>query len=483
MMKSSISASTVVSSFLWVLIEKFGYSSISLLSTLILARLLSPYEFGLIGSVAIITSLSNMIVESGMGAALVNKENTTKKDYNTVFTFNLSMSCFLYALIFIAAPFIADYFGNPVIKDIIRVLSLSLIINAFTLVQRTILIKNLLFKKQSFIALFSLSLSVIVSVFMAYQGWGVWAIVAQLLLYAAIYSVTIFFIIRYIPKIHFSFSSFKELLGFGGRVTLSSAIQVGYNDIISSVIAKIYSIQTTGLYVQSQKLISFPVNIFRSLFDGAAFPILSKIKDKEEFAKMCSQINRGIYFLAFPLLLVIPFNTQEIIKIVLGNQWLEANTIFSILSVGVLILLIEIAAFNILKSSGNAKSYLRIGIYRAMIGFSMLLITFSFSLEVLLLGIILTNLLVSIITISKVNTTTAYKFNNQLKDISLPLIIAFLANVIALFIVKFVETNQDIIKLLLHIVFMLFIFLVICYMLKVKELYFVIKKMNRRKNG
>lgn len=482
-MKNSVTGSKVASSFLWVLIEKFGYSGISLLSTLVLARLLSPYEFGLVGSVAIITSISNMLVESGMGAALVNKENTTEKDYNTVFTFNLSMSCFLYALIFIAAPFIAGYLGNPVIKDIIRVLSLSLIINAFTLVQRTILIKNLLFKKQSFIALFSLSLSVIISVFMAYQGWGVWAIVAQLLLYAAIYSVTIFFIIRYIPKIHFSFSSFKELLGFGGRVTLSSAIQVGYNDIISSVIAKIYSIQTTGLYVQSQKLISFPVNIFRSLFDGAAFPILSKIKDKEEFAKMCSQINRGIYLLAFPLLLVIPFNTQEIIKIVLGNQWLEANTIFSILSVGVLILLIEIAAFNILKSSGNAKSYLRIGIYRAMIGFSMLLITFSFSLEVLLLGIILTNLLVSIITISKVNTTTAYKVKSQLKDIGYPLIIAVLANVIALFIVKFIETDQDIIKLLLHMVFMLIIFLGFCYMLKVKELNFVIQKMNRRKNG
>lgn len=482
-MKNSVTGSKVVSSFLWVLIEKFGYSGISLLSTLALARLLSPYEFGLVGSVAIIISISNMLVESGMGAALVNKENTTEKDYNTVFTFNLSMSCFLYALIFIAAPFIAGYLGNPVIKDIIRVLSLSLIINAFTLVQRTILIKNLLFKKQSFIALFSLSLSVIVSVFMAYQGWGVWAIVAQLLLYAAIYSVTIFFIIRYIPKIHFSFSSFKELLGFGGRIILSSAIQVGYNDIISSVIAKIYSIQTTGLYTQSQKLISFPVNIFRSLFDIGAFPILSKIKDKEEFAKMCSQINRGIYLLAFPLLLVIPFNTQEIIKIVLGDQWLEANTIFSILSIGVLILLIEIAAFNILKSSGNAKSYLRIGIYRAMIGLSMLLITFSFSLEVLLLGIILTNLLVSIITISKVNTTTAYKVKSQLKDIGYPLIIAVLANVIALFIVKIVETDQDIIKLLLHIVFMLFIFLGFCYMLKVKELNFVIKKMNRRKNG
>lgn len=288
-MKDNVSKHKVLSSFLWVLIEKIGYSGISLLSTLILARLLSPYDFGVIGSVVIITSISNMIVESGLGAALVNKKYTTKEDFNTVFTFNFLMSCSLYTIIFFSASLVAQYFEIPLLKIIVRVLALTLIFNSFTLVQRTILIKELLFKKQSFIALFSLALSAVISIFVAYKGWGVWAIVTQLVLYSVIYSFTIFFVIRYVPKFQFSISSFKELLRFGGRITLSSAIQVGYNDIISSIIGKIYSIQTTGLYAQSQKLISFPVNIFRSLFDGAAFPVLSKIIDKEEFSKkVCS---------------------------------------------------------------------------------------------------------------------------------------------------------------------------------------------------
>lgn len=480
-MENNVTGSKVVSSFLWVLIEKFGYSGISLLSTLILARLLSPYEFGLIGSVAIITSLSNMIVESGMGAALVNKKNTTEKDYNTVFTFNLLMSCLLYIIIFFSAPFVADYFGNFILKDILRILSLTLIFNAFTLVQRTILLRKLLYKKQSFISLLSLIISVIISIILANNEFGVWAIVIQMVLYSLIYSIVIFILIRYIPKIYFSISSFKELLGFGGRITLSSAIQIGYNDIISSVIAKIYSIQTTGLYAQAQKLIAFPINIFRSLFDIAAFPILSKIKDKEEFAKMCSQINRGIYLLAFPLLLVIPFNTQEIIKIVLGNQWLEANTIFSILSIGIIILLIEIATFNVLKSSGNAKSYLKLGIYRAIIGFSMLLITFSFSLEFLLLGIIFTRLVTSFITIIKVNTLTSYKIKNQLKDISFPLIIALVSNGIASLIITFIKIENELLNLPIHIVFVILIFIGQCFLFQVKEFNFIIQMFRKKK--
>lgn len=479
-MKDNVSKHKVVTSFLWVLIEKIGYSGISLLSTLILARLLSPYDFGVIGSVVIITSISNMIVESGLGAALVNKKDTTKEDFNTVFTFNFLMSCSLYTIIFFSASLVAQYFEIPLLKNIVRVLALTLIFNSFTLVQRTILIKELLFKKQSFIAFFSLALSAMISIFVAYKGWGVWAIVTQLVLYSVIYSFTIFFVIRYVPKFQFSISSFKELLRFGGRITLSSAIQVGFNDMISSIIGKIYSIQTTGLYAQSQKLISFPVNIFRSLFDGAAFPVLSKIIDKEEFSKKCAQINRGIYFLAFPFLLIIPFNTKEIIKIVLGEKWFEANIIFSILSIGVIVLLIEIATLNVLKSSGNAKSYLNIGVYRTVIGFLLLLLTFSFSIEILLFGIVLNSVLTSLMAIYKVNVLTMYTLKNQLKDILFPLIIALVSNIIALFIKKLTQIEHETISMLLYTVFMLLIFISICFVLNIRELSFVIKKIKRR---
>lgn len=472
----NISKSKITSSFLWVIIERFGYSGVNLLSTLILARLLTPYEFGLVGSVTVIVSISNMIVESGLGAALVNKKDATHQDFNTVFTFNFLMSTSLFVVIFFLAPFIADYFKEPILKDIIRVLSLSLIFNAFTLIQRVILIRSLLFKKQSLISIFSTLISVSIAIFGAYSGWGVWAIVIQSVLYSAIFSIIIFFIIRYIPKIHFSKASFKELLGFGGRIVLSSSIQVTYNDIISSVIAKVYTIQVTGLYSQSQKLIAFPVYFFRSLFDGAVFPILSKAKDKYEFKKLCSQINRGVYFLAFPLLLTIPFNTTDIIDIVLGAKWLSASIIFKILSIGVIVSIIDIAAFSTLKSSGEAKVYLNIGINKAIIGLSFLAVSISFSLETLLSGIILTNLITSFMAIYYVDKLTFYTMKEQLKDIAIPLIIALIGNISAFIILQLAQFDSAIISLLFHIIIVVIICVVLCLLFGIKELEFIIKK-------
>lgn len=475
----SISNSKVASSFLWVLIEKFGYSGINLLSTLVLARLLSPYEFGLVGAVTIIISISNMIVESGMGAALVNKKNVTREDFNTVFTFNLFVSVLLCAVIFLSAPFVANYFNSPVLKDVVRVLSLTLIFNAFTIVQRTVLIKKLLLKKQSIISLSALIVSVVFAVWAAYSGWGVWAIVIQLVLYSAVYSVIIFFIIQYIPKLQFSLSSFKGLLGFGGRIILSSAIQVGYGDIVSSVIAKIYSIQVTGLYAQSQKLVSFPLYIFRSLFDSAAFPILSKTKNRVEFKRMCSQINRGIYLLAFPLLLVIPFNTKNIIQVVLGDHWLDASRIFTILSIGVIISLIEIAAFSTLKSAGESKTFLTLGTIKAIVGISILSVTFLFPIEILLYGIIFTNLITVVFAIYYVDQLTFYKAKYQLRDIMLPFIMSLVSNLISFGLLQFVNFDQKIVTLLFSITITILAFATQCLLFKVEEVRFVLKKIKR----
>ncbi|GIM54974.1 lipopolysaccharide biosynthesis protein [Capnocytophaga cynodegmi] len=470
------SKTKVASSFFWVLVERFGYSGINLLSMVILARLLTSYEFGLIGTITIITSISNMIIESGLGASLVNKKNINQKDYNTVFTFNLLMSFLLYILIFTFAPSIASYFGEIILADIIRVLSLTLIFNAFSVIQRVILIKNLLFKKQSFISILSLLISVSISIFAATKGWGTWAIVLQLVLYSGIYSVFVFFTIKYIPRIQFSLKSFKELFGFGGRVMISGVIQVSYSDIISSVISKVYAIQTTGLYTQSQKLIGFPVYFFRSLFDGAAFPILSKINDKNDFKRMVSQINRGIYLLAFPLLIAIPFNSKEIIKIVLGEHWIEANKIFTILSMGVIVSLVDVATFSTLKSAGESKSFLSLGTAKAIIGVSLLSVTFLFDIEVLLYGIIFTNIMTMIMAIHYVGILTLYKVKEQLKDIFIPFIIAMVANIIAFYTVKNLNLNKEIISLIMYIVITFLIFIFQCFLFNIQEFKLIINK-------
>lgn len=480
--QQNISNSKIFSSFLWVLIEKFGYSGINLLSILIMARLLTPYEFGLIGAVTIVISISNMIVESGMGAALIHKVNATTLDYNTMFTFNLFMSLFLCAIIFFIAPYIALYFEKPILKDIVRILSITLFFNALTIIQRVVLMKSLLFKKQSFASIVSLVISVIIAILMAYNGWGVWAVVAQLVLYSVFFSLIIFFLIKYMPKLQFSLTSFRELLGFGGPVILSSAIQIGHNDIISSIIAKVYSIQITGFYTQSDKLINFPTYIFRSLFDAVVFPILSKTKNQKEFRTVCSQMNRGIYFLAFPLLLIIPFNSKQIIHIVLGEQWGEASGIFTILSVGIVPLLVNVASFSILKSSGEVKTLLNLGTTKAIIGLALLACSVTFQIEILLYGIIFTNLITSFMAIYYVNYTTLYSTKGQLKDILIPLTIALLANITAFTVTKKIDISHEIANLSIYVSTVFVVVMVLCIVFSVRELKFITQKIKKKQH-
>ncbi|QTY26674.1 lipopolysaccharide biosynthesis protein [Flavobacterium sp. CS20] len=467
-MSKTVSNSKVASSILWVLIEKFGYSILNFISVIILARLLTPYDFGLVGTIAIFISISTMMIESGFGVALVKKKNVTEIDYSTVFIFNLLICSLLYVVIFYGAIPISTFYGEPILKNIIRIMSLMFFFNAFTLTQRVHLIRELKFKIQTYISLISFLFSVVLSIGLALLDFGVWALVAQRLLYTFIYSLLVFIKVRFFPKLIFSFIEFKKLFSFGGRIILSSFLQTAYNDIFALIISKVYSINITGLYTQSQKLISFPLNIFRSIYDGVAFPILSKIDDNEEFSSMCSKISRSVYMLSFPLLLLIPFKADLIIEIVLGEQWIEATPILKILSIAVLILLVEMANLNTLKSFGNAKLYLKVGVIRTIVGFIILGVTINFSLTVLLWGVVLTNLISCLLAIYYVNNSNIYLIKNQLRDIIFPLFVSLIAIIMSKFLVFF-STNYILIDLLIFLSISLILYIFIVYMLKPKE--------------
>lgn len=468
-MSETVSNTKAAKSILWVLSEKFGYSFLNFFSIIVLARLLTPYEFGLIGTIAIIISVSTMMIESGFGVALVKKKDITDIDYSTVFVFNILVSSVLYLIVFFSAAPISTFYDEPILKDIIRVLSLMFFFNAFTLTQRVHLIRELKFKIQTYISLVAFVVSVVISIGLAFLGFGVWALVAQRLLYSVLYSILVFFKVRFYPKLIFSFKEFKNLFSFGGRIILSSFLQTAYNDVFALIISKVYTINTTGFFTQSQKLVSFPLNIFRSIYDGAAFPILSKIDDKIEFNKMASNINRAIYSLSFPFLLVIPFKPDLIIEIVLGNKWVEAAPILTILSIGVLILLVEMANLNVLKSFGNAKLYLKVGVIRTIIGFIVLLITVNLGLIWLLWGVVFTNLLTCLLAIIYVNKLTHYTYKNQFMDVFQPLIMALFSLSIVFYFTKFWETNVYL-DLFLFIGFSFGLYIVTAYVFKLKEI-------------
>lgn len=400
----------------WVAVDKFGYSAIYFCSTIILARLLTPKDYGVLGMVAIFISISQMIVESGLGGALVKKANPDHKDFSTIFTFNLVISISLYSILFFASDYIAVYYKDPLFAKVIKVSALTIVINAFTLTQRVHLLRELKFKRQSVISVTSFLLATSVGIGMAYKGYGVWALIFQQVLYSLIYSIQMFIAVKYLPSFLFSKASFRSLFAFGGRLFMSSMLQVIYDNIFALIIGKMYSVSLTGLYYQSKKLVDFPVSIFRALIDGAAFPILAKIQGEEEFGKMSSRITRGVIALAFPLTLAVPIFSRQIILIVLGEKWMAAVPILSVLSVGALFLVLDSVTRNVIKSSGRVDLLLRYEVIKKIIAVLVILITINISLQALMWGIVIINFISLVINVLVINSISSYSLKKQLSD-------------------------------------------------------------------
>jgi len=412
----------IISSLFWVSFEKFGYSGIYFISTIILARLLTPSDFGIIGILAVFISFSQMIVESGLGGALVKKEIATTEDYNTIFTFNLGIGIFLYIILFFCAPLIANFYNNGSLVNITRLVGLNIILSSLTLTQRVHLIRELQFKKQSIISIIAITISVFISILLAYFNFGVWALVAQQLLYNLFYFIIIFRIVKYIPRIQFVKESFKHLYSFGSKIFGASLLSIVYSEGISSLIAKYYSVLITGLYYQAKKLVDFPVSIFRALGDNVVFPVLSRISNEEEFSLKAGILMKLILGISLPLFVILYFYSEMIVHIVLGPNWIESGKILNILCLSSVGLIIDTVNRNILKATGNGTAIIKSELYKKIIGFILLFIFLKFDLYLFLYSIVIGNIIGCIINMLYVSKLSNYSLIRQVKDI-LPILL------------------------------------------------------------
>jgi O-antigen/teichoic acid export membrane protein len=461
----------IISSFGWVFLERLIYSAIVLINTVVLARLLSPVDFGVVGSVIVIISISNMIIEGGWGGSLVQKSEPSDTDYNTVFTFNLTLSVIFYILVFISAPFISEYLGAPELKMIIRVLSLTILFNSLIIVHKALLVKNLQFKLQTKISIVSLLASSVLSISAALLKFGVFSIVIQFVSFSFFNMIFTLWKMHVTLKMQFCRHSFLALIGFGGRVILSSLLKVAYYDLIVTVISRVYSSNLAGLYIQSDRIISFPLNIFRSVVDGAAFPLLSRIENKS-FMITASNMNRLVFNVAFPLLLVITFNSRASVLLVLGAKWIEAAELLSFLSIAIVFLVMEISFMNIFKSMGLSKAILRLSILRSVLGLIGLTIAVQYTLKWVLISLIVTNFITVLTCMYSLQRSTCYSFFWQLKDLCSPLILGFGTNILAHIITTYFLFSPTVI-FFLHIGIVLVLWYVLMRTIFIRELEFL----------
>lgn len=345
---------------IWNIISQFGQSGIVLLSTVILARKLTPDDFGIVGIVAVFMAFSQMVVDSEMGGSLLRKEHVTKTDYSTLFHYNLIVSLALYIILFLAAPLVARLYSLPDLTAVIRVLSLAVIIHAFRVVQFIMLLRAFKFQLIALIHIISGLLSLTLAIILADHGFGYWSLIWQQICSAAICVIMMGIHNRFIPALRFSKESFRYQFGFGMNLLGAKSLSAIASNISTNVIAKISSLQFTGYYSQSSRLTSFFGNFLDAMMSHSIYPLMAKSSDRKEIRHSYHRILILLMGASSVIMAILMIFAPACISLVLGKEWIPAADVFRILALTILPAGVQSLCRNVMKTLGTTRLVLHI---------------------------------------------------------------------------------------------------------------------------
>ena len=349
--------------------------AVSFVVSIVLARLLSPDDYGLLGIIAIFTAICDTLITGGMSTALIRKKDATEEDFNTAFIVNLFMSLLLYVVIFLAAPLIARFFNRIELTSLTRVSSIGLVIGAFAMVQRTRLTKRIDFKTQTKITLVASVVSGIVGILMALMGFGVWALVAQSLAAGLLSSFLLWYLNKWIPKLHFSRKSFQDLFGFGWKMMVSSLLETVWKELYQVVVGKFYSPATLGQYTRSKQFANlFSANL-TSVVQRVTYPVLASIQDdKDRLVSAYRRIIKTSMFISAIGMFSIGAVSEPLIYCLIGPKWHEASTFLPLICITGSLYPLHAINLNMLQVQGRSDLFLGLEIVKKSIALAPLFI-------------------------------------------------------------------------------------------------------------
>lgn len=419
----------------WNSLQSFGQLAINLLSLFILARILTPSDYGVYGILMIFISLSELITDCGIGGYLIKKKEVTEIYYDTLFIYNMGISVLLYIIMYIAAPLLAEFYKDDNLVVAIRILGVVVIIQAFSITQRTRLLKDLKFKTISLITLISATAGFIVALVLAYRGYSFWSLIWQNIILCTTSSMLYVLMNRSVPHCRFNMQVFKEQFGFGINLFASSVLQTLTNNISNNVIAKVFNIRTTGLYMQASRMQSYPVSILTLIIDRTFFPILSKQNDNIELLREnVYKIRRSLYAYMMPCFTMLICFAEEMISMVLGKQWLECTRLFQILMIASYFMLAKSMNRSVLKSLGHTFCILKVEIYTTIaLGTFLVISVILENLYVLAFAVVISQFISAICSMWYLREMADFNLHKQCLDFIVFLIIAIIPCVVMLF--------------------------------------------------
>lgn len=408
-----------VTGVIWTFIQRFMGIFIQFISNIVLARLLTPDDYGCIGMLTIFVLLSATIIDGGFSSALIQKKRPTQEDYSTIFLWNLGLSIVIYLILFCFAPYIADFYHIDLLCPVLRVQGLVLIINACQTVQANQLNKQFKFKKISIVTLLSSVISLAVTILLAYKGYGVWALVVQNLLMAIIPTLVYWLTNKWIPSMVFSTKSFKELFDFGFFMFLTSLTSTLVNNVQGILIGRFYNAAQMGYYSKAHRTEMLASTSISQVISQVSYPLYAELQDnKSMLTNTIKKLTLSVSFLTFPMMLLFTLLAEPIFILLYSAKWLSAIPYFQILCIAGLAICLQSVNSQAIAAIGKSKAMFIWSFIKQSIGLIFMLVgLYLYGIKGLLVGMVMKSWLIYIINASLVSNYIGYKLWRQLLDI------------------------------------------------------------------
>jgi teichuronic acid exporter len=463
-----------INGIFWSFMERFSVQGVQFILTLFIARILSPSDYGLIAMLGIFVAIAQTFVDSGFSIALIQKQNRTEVDYSTAFYFNVIVGIFLYLVLYFSAPFIASFYNEKLLDSIVKYVGLGVIINSLTVVQLAKLTIEFQFKKQAIISFFAALLSGSIAILMAYNNFGVWALVWQNLL-SGIFSMLMLWICTcWFPRFCFSIKSFKELFSFGSKLLASGLMHTIYTNIYSLVIGKCFTASELGLFNRAISFSQFPSMNIGGIVLKVFYPIECEMQNDDELLqKTFFSYIRMVSFVTFPLMCGLCALAKPIVLFILTDKWLQAVPLLQILCLSAMWEPIKMTTWSLLNAKHRTDFTLKSEIIKKIVAVIILAVTMPFGIKVMAIGLIFYALCdIYIVSCYTQKILSHVTFKNQLKSILPTFLLASSMGFLVFFITLYIKSSILAIIVGLIVGVLYYVFIPIYYrweeMLKIK---------------
>lgn len=464
---------------LWSSVERFSNQGVQFLFSIILARLLSPSDYGIVAMVVIFFAIAQTFVDSGFSSAIVRKKDRTESDLSTCFYFNILVGLGFYILLFLCSPFIADFYDQPILSPIVKISGLSVFINSLCIVQQAQFTIRIDFRTQAKVTLTSTVISGILGILLAYLGYGVWALVWQGVTGSFVRMILFWILSKWRPRESFSKDSFHYLFGFGSKMLASGLLDTTYNNIYPIVIGKFYSPAQLGNFSRAQGWASLPSSNITGVLQRVTFPVLTEMQDNDErLATNYRKLLRMSAFVVFPLMMLMAAVASPLVRVVITSKWDACVPYLQIICFSMMWYPIHAINLNLLQVKGRSDLFLRLEIIKKVVGVCVMCVTIPLGVKAMCYGMILTSVNALLINTYYTGKLINVGFIVQMKDLTPILITSIVSGIISYYCLPFF--NSELIKIIISTIIYMGVYFLGSSIFSKKELSEVLQIIRRK---